>query len=150
MTYSYDPTKIRDRGKDQMRFELGDTQTEGGADTCALADEEYDAMLAELKAGKRAWLFAKLAVLEAILLKLQYQVNTRIDVLQYDFGERASRWQTMYDTLKKQVLSTASIPTLAPSIEHTPPYFHREMHANPGAMHGADGQPVSPYRNRNS
>ena len=52
MTYSYDPTKIRARGKDQMRFELGDTQTEGGADTCVLADEEYEAMLADLKAGK--------------------------------------------------------------------------------------------------
>ena len=36
MTYSYDPTKIRERGKDQMRFELGDTVTEGGADTCSV------------------------------------------------------------------------------------------------------------------
>ena len=35
MTYSYDPARIRERGKDQMRFELGDTVTEGGADTCA-------------------------------------------------------------------------------------------------------------------
>ena len=52
MTYSYDPTQIRARGKDQMRFELGDTQTEGGADTCALADEEYEAVLAGLKPGK--------------------------------------------------------------------------------------------------
>ena len=54
MTYSYDPTQIRARGKDQMRFELGDTQTDGGADTCALADEEYEAVLADLKAGKKA------------------------------------------------------------------------------------------------
>ena len=30
MTYSYDPAQIRARGEDQMRFELGDTQTEGG------------------------------------------------------------------------------------------------------------------------
>ena len=59
MTYSYDPTKIKARGKDQMRFELGDTQTDGGADTCALADEEYEAVLAGLKAGKKAWLYAK-------------------------------------------------------------------------------------------
>ena len=85
MTYSYDPTQIRARGKDQMRFELGDTQTDGGADTCALADEEYEAVLAGLKAGKKAWLCAKLAVLEAILFKMSYQVDTRIDVLQYGF-----------------------------------------------------------------
>lgn len=148
MTYSYDPTKIRARGKDQMRFELGDTQTEGGADTCALADEEYNAILSEIKEGKKAWLFAKLAVLEAILFKMQYQVNTRIDVLQYDFGERAQRWQTMYDNLKKQALATASIPTLAPSIERTPPYFYTGMGENPAVGHGKP--PPSPFRNMNS
>ena len=70
MTYSYDPTKIRERGKDQMRFELGDTVTEGGADTCALSDEEYNAVLEGLKEGKKAWMRAKLAVLEAIMFKV--------------------------------------------------------------------------------
>ena len=69
MTYSYDPTKIRERGKDQMRFELGDTVTEGGADTCALSDEEYDAILDGLKEGKKAWVRAKLALLEAIMFR---------------------------------------------------------------------------------
>ena len=147
MTYSYDPTKIRARGKDQMRFELGDTQTDGGADTCALADEEYEAVLAGLKEGKKAWLFAKLSVLEAILFKMNYQVDTKIDVLQYSFGERAERWQKLYDALKKQSLATASIPTLAPSIRDTPPYFHRGMQENRGAMHGAVGQ-SPPFRKR--
>ncbi len=146
MTYSYDPTQIRARGKDQMRFELGDTQTEGGADTCALADEEYEAVLAELKEGKKAWLYAKLAILEAILFKISYQVDTRIDVLQYDFGDRAERWRAMYDALKKQILATASIPTLAPSIAKTPPYFYKGMEENPRAMHGTNGPP-SPFRN---
>ena len=141
MTYSYDPTKIRARGKDQMRFELGDTQTEGGADTCVLADEEYEAMLADLKAGKKAGLFAKLAVLEAILFKLNYQVDTKIDVLQYSFGERAERWKKLYDDLKKQALATVSIPTLAPSMTEAPPYFHKEMKSNPRAMRGADTPP---------
>ncbi len=142
MTYSYDPTKIKARGKDQMRFELGDTQTDGGADTCALSDEEYDAMLDGLKDGKKTWQYAKLAVLEAILFKMSYQVDTKIDVLQYSFGARAEKWKQLYDTLKKQVLSTASVPTLAPSIRETPPYFHKGMEENPRAMHGVDG----PYR----
>lgn len=145
MTYSYDPTQIRARGKDQMRFELGDTQTEGGADTCALADEEYEAVLEGLKSGKKAWLYAKLAVLEAILFKMSYQVDTRIDVLQYSFGDRAERWRKMYDDLKKQTLATASIPTLAPSIAKTPPYFHKGMEENPAACHGSGGPP-SPFR----
>ena len=141
MTYSYDPTKIKARGKDQMRFELGDTQTDGGADTCALADEEYESMLSGLKDGKKAWQYAKLAVLEAILLKMSYQVDTKIDVLQYSFGARAEKWQKLYDTLKKQVLAAASVPTLAPSVRETPPYFYKGMEENPRAMHGADGHP---------
>lgn len=142
MTYSYDPTKIKDRGKDQMRFEVGDTQTDGGAETCALADEEYEAMLYGLKEGKKAWLFAKLAVLEAILFRMSYQVDTKIDVLQYNFGGRAANWQKLYETLRKQILATASIPTLAPSIQNAAPYFHNGMEENQRAMHGAS----SPFR----
>ncbi|MBQ2633209.1 MAG: hypothetical protein IJF88_01325 [Oscillospiraceae bacterium] len=137
MTYSYDPTKIRERGKDQMRFELGDTETEGGKDTCALSDEEYAAYTEDLREGKKAWLFAKLAVLEAICIKMQYMVNTRIDVLSYDFGERASRWLKMRDALKKEILAASSVPTMAPSIENSPPYFHKEMKSNPRAMSGS-------------
>ena len=140
MTYSYDPTQIRARGKDQMRFELGDTQTEGGAETCALADEEYEAMLAGLKEGKRRGC-SQGGSFGSDPLQMQYQVNTKIDVLQYDFGERAGRWQKMYDTLKKQALATASIPTLAPSIEQKPPYFHSGMQENHRAMHDAAGFP---------
>ncbi len=135
MTYSYDPTKIKARGKDQMRFELGDTQIDGGADTCALSDEEYEAMLVGLKDGKKAWLLAKLATLESILFKMQHQVNMKIDVLQYDFGDRAERWQNMYGSLKKQILATASIPRLSPSIRDTAPYFHKGMEENPRAMY---------------
>ena len=149
MTYSYDPTQIRGRGKDQMRFELGDTQVEGGADTCALADEEYTAVLAGIAPGKKAWLFAKLSALEAILFKLSYQVDTKIDVLEYDLGERADRWKKLYDDLKKQALGVASIPTLAPSIEKTPPYFHKEMQTNHAAMHPGDPRmhgSCGPYR----
>lgn len=145
MTYSYDPANITARGKDQMRFELGDTQTDGGAKTCALADEEYEALLKGLKEGRKAWMRAKLAVLEAILFKLSYQVNTKISVLQYDFGDRAANWQKLYDALKKQVLGAASVPTLAPSITAAPPYFHKGMEENPRAMHGADAPPF-PFR----
>ena len=102
-------------------------------------------ILAGLKEGKKAWLYAKLSVLEAILFKMSYQVDTRIDVLQYSFGDRAERWQKMYDALKKQILATTSIPTLAPSITETPPYFHKRMQENQRAMHGAGGPP-SPFR----
>ena len=32
-TYTYEPEKISENGKDRMRFELGDTMVEGGSDT---------------------------------------------------------------------------------------------------------------------
>ena len=129
-----------------MRFEIGDTCTEGGAETCALADEEYEAILAEPKEGGKAWLRAKLAVLEAILFKMSYQVDTKVDVLQYSgFGDRAERWRKMYDDLRKRVIAASSVPTLAPSITEIAPYFHKGMGENPGAIHGA-GVPPSPFR----
>lgn len=141
MTYSYDPLQIKARGKDQMRFELGDTLIEGGADTCALADEEYTAMLADIKPGKKAWLYAKLAVIEAIMFKLNYQVDTKIDVLTYNFDERAERWRKLYNELKAEITAATTMPTIAPSIEDTPPYFHKEMKANPRAFTSVDTFP---------
>ena len=141
MTYSYDPMKIRERGKDQMRFELGDTVTEGGADTCALSDEEYDAILDGLKEGKKAWIHAKLAVLEAIMFRFSYQVDTKVDVLQYGLGDRAAHWKQLYDDLKKQVRASVSVPAMASAIQNTPPYFHTGMEENPRAVHGASSPP---------
>lgn len=133
MTYSYDPRKIRERGKDQMRFEVGDTAVEHGADTCMLADEEYEAILDGLKPGGKAWILAKLAVVEAILFKLSYQVDTKIDVLSYDLGERADRYKKLYDDLKKKADGLGSVPTLPPDMLHAPAYFHKEMQSNPAA-----------------
>ena len=141
MTYSYDPARIRERGKDQMRFELGDTVTEGGADTCALSDEEYDAILDGLKEGKKAWVRAKLAVLEAIMFRFSYQMDTKVDVLQYGLGDRAAHWKQLYDDLKKQVRASVSVPAMASAIQNTPPYFHTGMEENPRAVHGASSPP---------
>jgi hypothetical protein len=125
MTYSYSPAQIRKRGKDQMRFELGDTQVEWGAETCALADEEYEALLEELPPGKRAWQLAKLNVLEAILFKLSYQVDTRVDVLSYGLGARAAHWKELYEMLNKELSGSSCVPTMA---ESKPAYFHTDMH----------------------
>ena len=138
MTYSYDPTKIRGRGIDQMRFELGDTLIGGGADSCALADEEYAAFVNELLPGKRAWLSAKLAVLEAILLKLSYMVDTKIDVLWYDFGARADRWQKLYHELRKQLLANTGLPTMDERAMNKPPYYFTGMIENLRAVGGKD------------
>jgi len=130
MTYSYDPTQIGTRGKDQMRFELGDTLVDGGADTCALADEEYSAMLDGIRSGRTAWLMAKLHILEAILFKLSYMVDTKIDVLSYALGVRAELWRKMYEQLRDEILANTGIPTMAPCAARKPPYFHTDMQVN--------------------
>ena len=130
MTYSYDPAQIRKRGKDQMRFELGDTLVDGGAETCALSDEEYEAMLEELLPGKKAWLSAKINTLEAILFKLSYQVDTKIDVLSYGFGDRAERWKKLYETFCAELLVNTGVPAMAESAAQKPPYFYTDMKDN--------------------
>lgn len=48
-TYTYEPGNITTAGLDLMRFELGDTMVEGGADTCALTDEEISAALKNIR-----------------------------------------------------------------------------------------------------
>jgi len=126
MTYSYDPARIAESGKDRMRFELGDTVVEGGADSCVLSDEEYEGALA----SRRGWLQAKLYALEAILFKLSYQVDTKIDVLSYDLGERAERWRKLHEELSKQVAVYSGAPGIDDQALRKPPYFYTDMSVN--------------------
>ena len=131
MTYSYDPAKIRGRGKDQMRFELGDTYVDGGVDTCALSDEEYVSIIGEPQPGRRLWLAVKLQALEAIVFKLSYMVNTRIDVLSYGLGDRAELWRKLRDDVYEELLAATGAPTMAESAKDKPPYFYTGMHDSP-------------------
>ena len=135
MTYTYDPSQIKARGKDQMRFEFGDTNVGGGAETCALSDEEYTALLDGIRTdSKRAWLYAKLTVLEGIMFKLSYMVDTKIDVLSYALGQRAEQWQKLYEQLRLQYLAQINVPTMADSAARKPPYFHTGMDDNKRAI----------------
>lgn len=127
--YSYDPLKCMDGGINQMRFELGDTVTEEEGLPSLLSDEEYFAII---KAFPGRWKRAKLQCLEAIMMKLSYEVDTSVDGLSYSLNQRAERWQTMYDKLKKELqCSVPSASSVLPqSIQNKPYYFHTNMHAN--------------------
>lgn len=127
MTYSYDPTKIAEEGKDRMRFELGDTVVDGAEITSPLCDEEYTTIIN----SKKSWKRAKLALLEAIMMKLSYEVNTSVDGLSYSLSDRANRWREMYDKLKKEL--SCGVPTGNKSAiygKDEPHYFHNNMQAN--------------------
>ena len=88
--YTYEPGNITESGKDRMRFELGDTMTEGGSDTCALTDEEIGAALGMFP---KSWKRAKLALLESICRRFAYEVDTKEGPLSFSLSDRAKLWR---------------------------------------------------------
>lgn len=131
-TYSYNPLLITAKGVDQMRFELGDTIIEGEGITSALCDEEYQAMIN----ANKSWKKAKLACLEAIVMRLSFEVNTSTDGLSYSLSDRFERWKAMYDSHKKKC--RAAVPIANPQALNGPrgkaggpSYFHTDLLTNP-------------------
>lgn len=131
MTYSYDPTKITEGGLHQMRFELGDTVIDMEGITSPLCDEEYNAILEKYGSS---WKKAKLKCLEAIVMKLSYEVDTSVAGLSYSLSARYERWKAMYDEAKKSVAAMASLPRVGHPGSLMPhdgtPYFYNDMQAN--------------------
>jgi hypothetical protein len=134
--YTYEPQKIKECGKDRMRFELGDTMIEGGAETSALTDAEIDAML-ELFPDK--WKRAKLALLESICRRFAYEPDTKSGPLSFSFAERAKIWREDYEKLKKEVENGSAVAPkygTSPNGRKRPPYFHVGMMENGEAKSG--------------
>lgn len=132
-TYSYDPGEIAGSGMNRMRFELGDTIVEGGKATAVLADEEYEQMISEYPSN---WKRAKLKCLDAIVMRLSYEVNTSLDGLSYSLDSRAERWRRMQKELKKELSS--GVPTARKGSYYGPGdahYFHRNMQTNMNYPH---------------
>lgn len=131
--YTYDPSKITDGGLDQMRFELGDTVVDMEGITSPLCDEEYNAIIGRY--GKK-WRVAKLRCLEAIVMKLAYEVNTSVGGLSYSLDQRFERWKKMLEEEKKVVAGVMGVPvagdpsSLIPNGLTPTPYYHNDMQAN--------------------
>lgn len=130
-TYSYDPTRITEGGVDQMRFELGDTVIDIEQITSPLCNEEYAAIIA---ANGKSWRMAKLKCLEAIVMKLSYEVDTSIGGLSYSLNQRYERWKQMLDDAKKEAKAVASTPRVGDPGSLMPngrtPYYYNDMQAN--------------------
>ncbi len=140
--YTYDPTQIAQGGKDQMRFELGDTMVEGGADTCALTDAEYTAIIA----ATPRWKKAKLKCIESILFRFSYEVDTRVGALSLSLSQRLDAWRRLRDELKAEI-DAAAAPSANPQAIGGPHYFHTGMMENRrgGGTEEGPGH-VSPHR----
>ncbi len=144
-TYEYDPAKIKDNGKDRMRFELGDTMVEGASDTCALTDEEIEAALSIYP---DRWKRAKLALLESICRRFAYEVNTTEGPVRLELMSRAKLWREDYEALKKELSdSGTTVPAYGMSPDGRPkqPCFWINMMAN-GEADGNEKLHVSPSR----
>lgn len=129
-TYTYEPEKISENGKDRMRFELGDTMVEGGSDTSALTDEE---ITAAIEMFPKKWKRAKLTLLESICRRFAYEPDTKTGPLSFTFGERAKLWREDYEKLKKEVTNgSLTVPRYGtdPDGRSKPPYFYTGMMEN--------------------
>lgn len=132
MTWTYDPTQITAGGKDQMRFELGDTVVDMEGISAALCDEEYDALLS---AHGGNWKAVRFHCLKAIVMKLSYEVDTSVGGLSYSLHQRYERWKKLYDEAKKDLVGALAVPMAGDPTSLSPyggtPYFYNDMQANP-------------------
>lgn len=134
-TYTYDPTKIGEPGKDKMRFELGDTQVGGEGQAAALSDEEYEAVL---NANPKSWKRAKLAILESIMMRFSYEVDEKVGPLTLSLRDRYESWAKMYDKLKAEV-AAYGVPSANPAAISGKHYFYAGMHDNPNSGETENG-----------
>lgn len=135
-TFTYDPSQIKANGKDRMRFELGDTMVEGAADTCALTDEEINAVL-ELYSNR--WKKAKVSLVESVCRRFSYEVDTKVGPLSLGLQSRAEAWKELYRELKAE-FGDYSVPCLNSAITNGSPYFYSGMMDNPSSVHKEGGK----------
>lgn len=132
--YTYDPGKLKEFGKDRMRFELGDTMVEGLSDTTALTDEEIQAAI---ESYPKSWKRAKLLLLESLCRRFAYEVDTKTGPLWLYMQNRAKLWREDYDKLKKEVSEeSCSIPQFRNGAHNKPPYFYTGMQQNERTRNG--------------
>ena len=117
-TFSYDPTKITDNGIHQMRFELGDTVVDMGGISAALCDEEYQAIIDQ---HGKSWRKAKCFCLRAIVMKLSFEVDTRVDGLSYSLSQRYDRWKKMLEEAEAELKALNSLPIARKSASSSSP-----------------------------
>lgn len=132
-TYTYDPTQITAGGVDQMRFELGDTVVDMDGVSSPLCDEEYQAIINKNASN---WKLARLRCLEAIVMKLAYEVDTSVGGLSYSLNQRFERWKKMMEEDKQIMAGYYGVPvagdpgSLIPNGLTPTPYYHNDMQAN--------------------
>lgn len=134
-TYTYDPASIADGSINQMRFELGDTFVDT-PDSCILCDEEYLAVI-NMRAGQtNAWKKAKINCLKAIVMKLNYEVDYKVEEMSISLSDRAKRFRTMLDDMEKDMKSAGAAMIFFRNDLNGGHYFELGMQENNKAKGG--------------
>lgn len=122
--YSYDPAQINNGGFDQMRFELGDVEVEGGKDTTAMCDEEYTAMIKRgIDIDGKGWSWAKLLCLRAIMMRFSVESDISAGGMTIDLSSRYVRWKALY----LRMLQSFQLPCANIAALERQPYFYEGM-----------------------
>lgn len=125
-TFTYEPALIGQPGKDRMRFELGDFMVDEPNERY-LSDEEIEAIIA---AHPASWKRAKLALVESLLHRFAYEVDTKSGPVSWSLSQRYKAWKALRDELKQEAEGEDSIPPAPPIAHIRPPYFYEGMHDN--------------------
>ena len=133
MGYTYDQTKILDWGVDRMRLDLGDVDVENGPDSCALSDEEYEALIADTYGSGRTRKYAQLRCLQVIVARMAMMTDVHLDGLTLDMGERYERWRIML-RCKQELFKGMSAPLSSRATNNY--QISKGMHDNPRAIGG--------------
>lgn len=133
--YTYDVRKLNDNSVNQMRFELGDTIVEGKDKTCVLCDEEYLSVIDRaFSIENKSWKRAKFLCLQAIVMKLSYEVDYKADSISFSLSQRYKNWKEMYEEEKKLDKSSSISLSLGSSNLKDEHYFTLGMLNNARAL----------------
>lgn len=128
MAFTYDASKIATDAVSRMRLELGDVPI--GADgSAALHDEEIQLAI---DTHKDNWLKAKIMLVEFLVMRYSYEVDTSIDGASWSLNQRYERWKSMLDQLKKQAsFANLNVGLIRRNGGDGGHYFYKDMHRNP-------------------
>lgn len=125
MTYSYNPSQIGEFGLHRMRLELGDCDVTESEKSAYLSDEEISAVIESSSTWKRA----KLRLIETLLRRFSYEVDTEVAQAKWALHQRVAEWKDEYKRLKSEVDAEeiAESSALKTSNKFRPPVFRIGM-----------------------
>lgn len=118
MTWTYDPTHLKDSPKDQVRFGVGDTDP----DYSYLQDEELDFILEQRNGNVK---ISILDALERIVLIVAKEVTYKIGPEKVEAKDRYIAFSSMLKTMKREYSYQGKISSVI-----KPPVFEIGMDDN--------------------